>query len=195
MICVQTESDVLGLLQYINAQQPDNPHLRLWEVAGTAHVDTYQLGPVADLFKCPKPVNAGPDHFIVADALAKLETWVVDGHAPPHAARLKVKPDHSDYVRDANGIAEGGVRTPEVDVPVDVLTGMPTVSPGSSPACYLTGSTTPIPRAKLAQMYPSRQDYLDNYEKATGKAIDAGFVLPADRREMSDDAQPDRIPG
>jgi len=96
-------------------------------------------------------------------------------------------------VLDANGNAKGGIRTPAVDVPVDVLSGMP--SPGASVACLLAGSTTPIPPARLAQLYPSRADYLAKYTKATDAAIQAGFVLPADRKAMLADAQPDRIAG
>lgn len=191
VLTVLTESDVLGILNYDKARQPDNDNLRVWEVAGTAHVDAYQLGPIADQFGCSKPVNAGPDHFIVATALAALNDWAVDGNAPPSATPLTVSKDRKTYVLDANGIAKGGIRTPAVDVPVDVLSGM--ASEGASVACLLAGSTTPIPAARLAELYPSRADYLAKYEKATDAAIKAGFVLAADRKEMLDDAQPDRI--
>ena len=191
VIAVETETDVLGILNYDKARQPDNAHLRVWQVAGTAHVDTFQLGPVADQFGCSKPVNSGPDHYVVAAALAALNSWAVDGKAPPHSPVLEVDKDRKAYVLDANGNAKGGIRTPAVDVPVDVLSGMP--SPGASVACLLAGSTTPIPAARLAQLYPSRADYLAQYTKATDAAIKAGFVLPADRKAMLDDAQPDRI--
>lgn len=191
VITVETETDVVGILNYDSARQPDNPQLRVWEVAGTSHVDAYQLGPVSDQFGCSKPVNAGPDHFVVAAALAALDRWAVDGIAPPHAPRLEVTPDRKAYELDANGNAKGGIRTPQVDVPVDVLSGLP--SPGASVACILAGSTTPIPSAKLAELYPSRADYLTRYTKATDAAIKAGFVLPADRKTMLADAQPDRI--
>lgn len=196
VVVVETETDVAGILQYHPARQPDNAHLRLWEVAGTAHVDIYQLGEsVAKLFACPGGVNAGPDHFIVGAALAALDTWVADGTAPPEADRLKVDPAGTDYIRDATGIAEGGIRTPEVDVPVDVLSGLaPAASADASVACLLAGSTTPIPETDLVARYGTRADYLAAYEAATDKAIDAGFVLSADRQAMLDDAQPERIP-
>lgn len=195
VITVETETDVVGILKYLPARQPDNDHLRVWEVAGTAHVDLYQLGEaVADLFGCPGGVNAGPGHFPVAAALAKLQTWVTEGTPPPKAPKLKVNSEGTDYVRDAFGIAEGGIRTPEVDVPVDVLSGLPSASADASVACLLAGSTTPIPEADLAKRYESRADYLAQYEAATDKAIDAGFVLAADRQTMLDDAQPERIP-
>ncbi len=194
VITVLTETDVAGILQYFPARQPDNEHLRIWEVAGTAHVDIYQLGKeVADLFKCPKGVNAGPDNFVVGAALAKLNLWVTKGTAPAKAARLETTKDGKGYVLDDLGIAKGGIRTPEVDVPVDVLSGLPPKSDSLPLACLLAGTTTPIPSAKLASLYPSRAAYLDKFTKATDAAIAAGFVLPADRKAMLADAQPTRI--
>lgn len=191
VLTVETETDVLGILNYDVARQPDNPHLRVWQVAGTSHVDAFQLGPVADQFGCSKPVNSGPDHYVVADALSALNRWVVDGKVPPHSPKLEIAKDRKSYVLDANGVAKGGIRTPAVDVPVDVLSGMP--SPGASVACLLAGSTTPIPPARLAELYSSRADYLAKYAKSTDAAIKAGFVLPADRKAMLADAQPDRV--
>jgi hypothetical protein len=38
---LQTETDVLGPLAFFPARQPDNGMFRLWEVAGTSHVDSY----------------------------------------------------------------------------------------------------------------------------------------------------------
>lgn len=192
VITVESESDVAGILKYLPARQSDNDRLRVWEVAGTAHVDVYQLGEaVAKLFDCPDGVNAGPSHFVVAAALAHLDAWVTKGTAPPHGKELTVNAAGTDYVRDRYGIAEGGIRTPEVDVPVDVLSGI--TSGGGSAACLLAGSTKPIPDSELASMYPSRAEYLKRFESATDKVIAQGFVLPADRQAMLDDAQPDRI--
>lgn len=194
LIDVQTETDVVGILKYLPARQPDNAHLRVWEVAGTAHVDVYQLtAPVAKLFDCPEPVNAGPDRFVVASALAALNTWVSERKPPPRARPFEVNAQGDGYVLDAHGNAKGGVRTPEVDVPVDVLSGLPAKGATSSTACLLAGSTTPIPPGELASMYPSRSAYLQRYAAATDAAIRAGFVLPADRREMLADAEPSRI--
>ncbi len=52
-----------------------------------------------------------------------------------------------------------------------------------------------LPDARLALLYRSRDDYLDQYEKATDAAIEAGFVLADDRRALLADAQPGRITG
>ncbi len=195
VIMVETETDVLGILDYYPARQPDNAHLRLWEVAGAAHADKEQVGVAEASFGCAEPINRGQQGFVLRSAIAHLETWSEGGAPPPTAARFSVNTGVTKptYVTDAVGNVEGGVRTPAVDAPVDVLSGLP--APNSSVICLLSGTTTPIPPATLAQRYPSRAAYLADYTKATDAAIKAGFVLPADRTALLAQAQPSRIAG
>jgi hypothetical protein len=42
VLTFQTETDVVAI-GFFAARQPDGPNLRTWEVAGTAHVDTYAM--------------------------------------------------------------------------------------------------------------------------------------------------------
>jgi Alpha/beta hydrolase domain len=189
VIMVETESDVIGLLGYLPASQPDTDRIRTWEVAGTSHVDEYQLGLVSAYFGCSTQVNAGPDHYAVSSALRHLAAWAKGGPPPAKAPRFESIAAH--YVRNADGIIDGGIRTPLVDVPVDVLSGQ--AAPGGSIACVLAGSTVPLPASRIAQLYPSRTAYMTAFTKATDTAIAAGFVLPQDRAEMLAEAQPDRI--
>ena len=42
VLTFQTETDLI-ILGYLPDRQPDGPRFRLWEVAGTAHADTYTL--------------------------------------------------------------------------------------------------------------------------------------------------------
>ena len=131
---------------------------------------------------------------MVRSCLRALDTWVRTGEAPPSADRLETTTGPGGapaYVRDADGIAQGGIRTPVVDVPVDVLSGEPGAD--SSVVCILFGTTTPIPADRLAELYPSAQDYSAAFEKATDGAIDAGFVLADDRAELLEMAQADRL--
>ena len=46
VITVITETDLLGgrIPGFSNARQPDNEHLRVWEVPGTSHADAYTFG-------------------------------------------------------------------------------------------------------------------------------------------------------
>lgn len=195
VIILQTESDVLGILGFYPSRQPDTEHIRLWEVAGTAHADDFQVGGVGDALGCPAPINSGQQHLVVKAALRHLDTWAQGGEAPPKAELLTVEGESPDltFALDDVGNVLGGIRTPSVDVPVDVLSGLP--APGASVICILFGTTTPIPADQLAARYSSAEEYLAAYEEATDAAIEAGFVLPEDRDTALAEAQPDRIPG
>ena len=193
VLILQTEGDVIGILNYFPARQDDTERIRLWEVAGAAHADRFLVGPIGDTLGCPLPVNDGPQRFVVRRGLRALDTWVRTGEAPPTAERLEtVETDGAPaYVRNDLGIATGGIRTPLVDVPVDVLSGSP--SPDSSVICILFGSTSPLSAEQLAGLYPSADEYLAAFEESADAAIEAGFVLEEDREELLAMAQPDRI--
>ncbi len=190
VITVQTESDVLGVLNYFPARQDDNDRFRLWEVAGSAHADYFQIGAAEPMLGCPKPINRGQQSFVLKAALRGLDAWAIDGEAPPKADRLDVDEsgDQPTYVVDDVGNVEGGVRTPAVDAPVNVLSGLP--AENASIICMLMGTTTPIPAATLAEMYDSPAAYDDAYEQAADAAITAGFVLDDHRASLIDAAPP-----
>lgn len=191
---IQTETDVTSILNSYAARQPDSDRFRLWEVAGTAHADQHLLGSSAKYIDCGVPVNNGPMHVVAKSALRALTSWVETGTAPEKAPRITVTLGATAQIeRDADGIAEGGVRTPPVDVPAVVLSG----APGPNPAtiCLLDGSTRPFPAARLAGLYPSRAAYLRRYRAGADATIKAGFVLPDDRAALMEFAEPDRIRG
>ncbi|GAB2867784.1 alpha/beta hydrolase domain-containing protein [Nocardioides pacificus] len=191
VLTLQTETDVVGIFNYLAARQDDTDTFRLWEVAGTAHADEHLVGPIAERLGCPRPINDGPHHLVAKAALRALDRWVRDGVAPPTADRLEVESgDSPAYVRDRDGIATGGIRTPLVDVPVDVLSGE---SAGGPLACFLFGSTEPLPVDRLAQRHPSRAAYLEAFEGSADEAIAAGFVLAEDRDALLATAQPGRL--
>ncbi len=191
VLVVETETDVLSVLGYHAARQDDTDRFRLWEIAGTAHADRFLVGERADSLDCGGPINAGPARFVVRAALRALDTWIATGEAPPSAPRLDVDATPA-FVRDADGIVLGGIRTPHVDVPVDVHSGD---TRGSSVICLLLGSSTPIPNEQLVERYGTAEAYLAAYEASTDEAIGAGFVLADDRDEVLADARPERLPG
>jgi hypothetical protein len=191
---IQTETDVTSILSSYGARQPDSDTFRLWEVAGTAHADARLIGPNASAFDCGAPINDGPMHIVAKAALHDLKRWVATGAEPPRAPRLDVVASPKvAVVRDSDGIAEGGIRTPPVDVPVSVLSGAP--GPNPSTICLLSGSDTPLPASRIAELYPSRAAYVKKFDRSANAAIEAGFVLPSDRRALLAFAQPDRVRG
>lgn len=186
VVMVQTETDLTGRLAYLPARQPDTARVRLWEVAGTAHADKFQIGDFEDLLSCPRPVNRGQQAYVVRAALRHLETWVRGGPAAPTAPRLAV--EDGRFRTDAHGNARGGVRTPVVDAPVEVLLGE--TEAGAPAICELFGSTLPLAPERIAALYDDAAAYLVAYERATDAAIADGFVLPEDREAVLAEARP-----
>ena len=211
LMTVITETDLVGIGGrggFFSARQPDNHRLRIWEIAGTAHSDTYQLNvahidsgstPVTQLAAAymatnpvlgpqPKPLNAAPQHhYVVMAALWNLDRWVREGEAPPEAPRLKAlagdKPGAPpQLVLDAVGNLQGGIRTPWVDVATARLSGL---GPGDPLGAALFGVTEPFDQEMLDKLYPSgRAEYLKKFDKSLESAIEAGFILPADASEI-----------
>ncbi|MCO8127605.1 alpha/beta hydrolase domain-containing protein [Acidimicrobiia bacterium EGI L10123] len=180
VLVFSTETD-LTLLGYAPARQPDSDRVRSWEVAGTAHADAFLLGgdPVAagEALGCAAPVNDGPQHLALKAALAHLVDWVADGTEPPSGTPIEVG-DDGEIARDDHGNALGGIRLPAVEVPAATLSGD---TAGGSVLCQLFGFTDPFPIEVLVERYGGRAGYLEQYEAALDRAIDAGFVLEADR--------------
>ena len=123
-------------------------------------------------------------------ALRWLDGWARGGDPAPTAARLEV--DGDAFVRDEAGNTRGGVRTPVVDAPVEVLRG--DTEPDASYLCQLFGSTLPMDPELIRARYADRAAYLAAYAVATDAAIAAGFVLPEDREAVLAEARPDLVP-
>lgn len=193
VIVVETETDLLGHLRFLPARQEDSDRIRLWEIAGAAHADRSIVGEFESLLGCAEPVNRGQQRFVLRSALRSLVEWVRGGEAPPSADRLGVTGTGSEarFVTDDVGNVVGGVRTPCVDVAVEVLSGL--AAPGSSSICRLFGRTAPAPEAALRARYASAPDYERLYVAATDEAIAAGFALAEDREELLADARPELI--
>jgi hypothetical protein len=201
VLTVVTEGDVLGwppLGGSYAARQPDGERLRVWEVAGTAHADNYvftvgfidsgslpveklaaAFAPTSESLgrKLDQPMNFAPQHhYVVEAALWQLDRWVRTGKPAPSAPPLKLTEDKGPkLVTDANGLAEGGLRTPWVDVPTAVLSG----------AGGMVGTGKPFDAATLERLYPGgKAEYLKKFEASLDAAIAAGFIVPEDRPEV-----------
>jgi hypothetical protein len=205
VVVLQSETDV-SLLGGGKAQQADGECLRQWEIAGSAHADTYvmvagndddgslsvqeladRLRPTREIavigLTTGTPINAGPQqHYVGQAAFEHLDRWAAGGAPPRMADRLAVHPDFTDFDRDGHGIATGGVRTPWVDVPTATLSGL-----GQSGEMFaiLFGTTRPFAADTLSGLYPRGcDDHLDRFSAALDQAIAAGFLLEDDRTEI-----------
>ena len=199
----ETEADVL-LLGYLPARQASTQFIREWEVAGTAHYDTYGLvesmtdtgngvadvatfdtmiNPVSSIdggvISCPVPFNAGAHTYELRAAVAALNNWVITGSPPPQSPRLDVASPTS-YGTDKNGEALGGVRTPQVAAPIAVVNGTGDTSSAGGGFCGIFGLTAPFSSAKLAQLYPTHGAFVTKWDQAVASDVSKGYLLPAD---------------
>jgi hypothetical protein len=184
----QTETDVV---QFYQARQPDSDHLRTWEVAGTAHADQRFAANQTASLGCTD-VNNGPQHFVDKAGIHGLNHWLVDGTPPPTGTLLQLNSANSGYVLDANGNAEGGIRTPYVDVPVARYSGVETQGGGF--ICNLFGETVPFTPDQLATLYPNHQDYVAKVTASAASAQQAGFLLAQEAATMVSDATAAPVP-
>jgi hypothetical protein len=193
---VQTETDLIALVPsspFPAARQPDSATVRTWEVAGTAHSDSYYLSRLTeqgtrqfegflDLSGVLGRMNSGPQNFVMNAAVRWLTRWVAEGAAPPSATPIEVA--DGAIVRDADGNALGGLRTPQLDVPLATLTGE---------GLSMIGLTIPFDEATLAARYGDEAGYLARFTEALDATIEAGFLLEDDRAAILADAA-DRYP-
>jgi hypothetical protein len=211
----ETETDLI-VGGYAAARQPPTRFIREWEIAGGAHYDSYGLGPSmtdtgngkADVttfdtmihpvssadggaISCPAPFNAGAHTYELRAAVVALNNWVIAGKAPPQSPRLKMS-SATTLVTDQNGEAVGGVRTPQVQAPIAVVSGVPA---GGGGFCVLFGKTVPFSSAKLAKLYPTHALFVHKWDRAVAAAVAAGYLLPADAKNLDDVAAHSTIGG
>jgi Alpha/beta hydrolase domain len=194
VLVLESETDVP---RHLPARQPDGPRYRLWEVAGTAHFDEDGLHALTGIPKesmvqtpplgCAQRINSAPQRYVVNTAIHDLARWAGGGPAPPRAPPIAIAPGPEPTIeRDELGHARGGIRLPQVEVPVATLSGEPGGGPGF---CSLFGSTTAFDAARLASLYRTHEDYVKAFSKATDRAQRDGFLLPADAREAKAEAR------
>ncbi|MFE3519046.1 alpha/beta hydrolase domain-containing protein [Streptomyces sp. NPDC059166] len=181
---------VLHVLSETDVRTPvrraDDDGYRRWEVAGAAHSGRFgqayrepllarDLG-TAPTFSCTRPpYSEVPLHHVIATAYAHLGRWVERGVLPPSAPPLEFAPDGTK-ARDAHGLARGGIRLSQVEVPTALNTG----DNGGETFCVLFGTHVPFTAEELGRLYPTRTGYVAGVAAAGARAVRAGHLLPAD---------------
>ena len=133
---IETEGDIEEL-GFAFARQPDNAHLRTWELAGAAHIDLHEglyegatiarevpsLPPPNCLFGVPFNGGTLPDNMGVFEledsGLIALRKWITQGVAPPTGNQIATMPFFNIVQRDRFGNALGGIRLPDINVPTE----------------------------------------------------------------------------
>ena len=195
----QTQTEVVGFPSYtVRQDENDNPMLRFYEMAGGSHVDA-QLNVVGgqalvrDLGLppsfCPAPLvpyNPIIIGYVQSALMERLGEWIVDGTEPP-ASRfmsLSFPGGVATIDLDANGNAIGGVRPPQIEVPLGQY--LPNNSgPGF---CFLFGGFDPFDDATLKSLYRNHGSYVNQLTRAIKQSEKQGFLLREDAATQRRDA-------
>jgi hypothetical protein len=231
VLFLNTETDITILGAGFSVHnQPDSNTFRMWEVAGTAHADAYLLeqsgldsaksGLSGGVVCGDPPNNNGPHTFAARAAVHALTRWTRVSHFRPSIGpRLSVQivtsPQPAAVInRDpVTGNAIGGIRLPQMAVPIETLTGTrPPTALQANPNCVLFGATdpwdgdsdlwdgqpgldpSPTAEPSLAMLYGTKHNYLEQFEEAADQSIIRGFLLHRDRDEVMDLAEAASVP-
>ena len=180
------------------ADLPLPPDVRMYDVAGASHVTVRR----AD--DCTLPPNRLDWAPVARATLQRLDRWVADNAAPPDTRLMPLQPAPGDATvlqapkalpdavvqvprRDADGNPLGGVRLPDMAVPLGVLAAQ---NRPASFTCSLVGAFLPFAatRPSLAERYTDQAGYVDRIRVAAREAVAQGFLLPEDAAIIVDAA-------
>jgi hypothetical protein len=212
-IRVFTENDIYRGSGVPAQTVPDTSTLRTWEIAGASHVPAYSTGPDQRDFRTtlggiqtrefgPTPplacVNPGPSQVtswtVFHAAYDALDAWARRGIAPRVAQPLAIidPGPPATFVRDANGIAEGGIRLPDVEVPVGLNDGVNAPASLDNPLsafCVLYGTHRDFSPAQLHSLYYGDGDYRRQVADDVRRLEGQHFLLPEDGHVFLDAAR------
>jgi hypothetical protein len=214
VIAVSTPTDFFSAASY--NRRTDRPHdsdaaqrrIRLYEVAGGSHLPADQgryFPEPAELARAgfssenrvTYPLSGFPLHAVLDAAFANLDSWVADGTSPPRASRLVPAAPEAWPVRptlDSYGNPLGGVRTPNVDVPIATYVERGLKAPGSNNSPY-AGYDVAFSPDYLKVLYPTHQDYVDKVTADVRRLVTQKWLTPGDGDEMITQAREANVPG
>jgi len=120
-------------------------------------------------------INAIPMGPLYDAAYYHMHRWLSDGVPAPIQPRIEFSGTPPQVVRDEDGIAKGGIRLPQVDVPLAQNGAIPL---RDDVFAYLGGSSHPFGVEKIRARHGSREAFLARFEAAARAAVDAGVLRP-----------------
>ncbi len=180
------------------ADLPLPSSVRMYDVAGASHVT------VLKALACDQPPGRLDWAPVARATLRRLDGWVARNEAPPDTRLMPLQPAKNDPTvlqapknlpeavvqvpqRDADGNPIGGVRLPDVAVPLGVHGGQN--APLTTFTCSLVGAYQPFARMQasgegghpsLAERYGDQQTYVNRVRVAARAAQADGFLLAED---------------
>ncbi|EHK18245.1 uncharacterized protein TRIVIDRAFT_67441 [Trichoderma virens Gv29-8] len=161
-------------------RQPDTAYFRYWEVAGASHVnvplyETLLLTLNRDGVVPPEQLSLNwsqVNWLPVVDAAFRLLPAWIKHHSPPSPMPL-IEGFLNGTIpilnRAADGNVIGGVRLPEITVPIAQYVGLVGIG--------LNGATNAYSEEKLKDLYHTHEDYVKRVVGASIKAYGKGIIL------------------
>jgi len=186
-------------------------NVRMYDVAGASHVT------VIEAPTCQFPPGRLDWAPVARATLQRLDGWVARNTAPPATRLMPLQPASGDPTvlqtakalpdaivqvpqRDADGNPIGGVRLPDIAVPLGVHGGQN--APLTTFTCSLVGTYRPFAatgdgkeggRPALTARYKDQQDYVNRIGIAARSLEADGFLLPEDVAVIVNAAAENRI--
>jgi hypothetical protein len=190
--------------QQTEAEAPANPSLRHWEAAGASHIPFL----AAANWAAPVERDTGPDiadclhrpvlsrvqwPYLVNTGIKDLNEWSEGGSPPPLAPRGEYI-NSKTLKRNSLGIALGGIRLPEMEVPTGVNLAENSAAPAPNPYpdsafCQLLGQYSPFSEATVGSLYNNYGEYVDKVKADTEKLEGEGFLQTEDAQRLVDSAE------
>lgn len=175
-------------------RQEDTDTFRYWESAGTCHVAQQTHATRKQLRERDgiKGREGGADTnripmTLLYDAVYyHMQRWLEDGITPPVQPKIEFAGEPPEVVRDEHGIAKGGIRLPQVEVPNATNSAIPR---GEGTIAYLDGSCEPFSAGQLKALYGDRESYLAKFESAANEAVQSGVLRPRDVPKLLTEAK------
>jgi alpha/beta hydrolase family protein len=174
-------------------RQRDTDTFRYWESAGTCHVSEQvtrerEKKLLRDGVKSP-PVAEGINRIPIVPlyeaAFHHMQRWLTDGTPPPIQPKVEFAGDPPQVVRDEHGIAKGGIRLPQVEVPIATNSAIPRAP---DIFAYLRGTSSAFGADKLRTLYGDKVAFLTQFESAAKRAVESGVLLPRDAAALAAEA-------
>jgi hypothetical protein len=228
---VNSEYDVLQ--SDAKTRRPDTDTFVTWEVAGASHSDyhnylygnpvrTRDLGQYGYVYPGPDNPNCmlrsrSDVHYfmVIQAAFDHAIQWVLKGTQPPAGTPITVDVTTTPMTasRDSYGIAQGGIRLADVDVPIALNTGwqLGTV-PANNFTCQQNGVWIPFPESveqpldlpiafagttvisqpyllpALDELYRNHGSYVSKVSQVTQQNVLAGYLLKTDGQIIQQEA-------
>ena len=191
---VQSETEAIFIGLGFGTLQPDGDTVRTWQVAGSSHADRTFLDNVVALASrdsipttppglcdAPEGSEVRLDH-VASAAHDHLVRWAEDGTPPPTAPLIATIGPF--VARDELGLALGGIRIADLEVPTARNTG----ANGGPSFCLLFGSHVPFDPETLDELYPHHGSYVDPVQLVVEQNLADGYITQRDAQTTIRDA-------